>query len=382
MGRTDLFLDVSASPTILWFRLDLRLADNAALAAALARGGAVIPVYILDDQGEGRWQPGGASRWWLHHSLAALEAALRKRGSRLILRRGESGVVLKTLARETGAGAVYWNRRYEPAGIERDATVEAELAVAGVEAKSFNSALLFEPQSIANKQGRAFQVFTPFWRHCLTRPVPDEIAVPGGRFPAPRRWPRSFVFGELGLRSAVSWDARLREAWLPGEAGALKRLRGFLARHLSDYDQRREVPGMVGTSLLSPHLHFGEIGPRQIWAAVRELSHESGVFPASRGAMRFLTEVGWREFARWSDVDGWAQAVVAHPLREPAGQWLGVLAWLAERDHVVRQALSREAGVIDDLLVQEPHGFRALLGDYRIFPDADLVMELPPAVLP
>jgi len=297
MGGTDLFPDVSASPTILWFRLDLRLADNAALAAALARGGAVIPVYILDEQGEGRWRPGEASRWWLHHSLAALEAALRKRGSRLILRRGESGVVLKTLARETGAGAVYWNRRYEPAGIERDATVEAELAVAGVEAKSFNSALLFEPQSIANKQGRAFQVFTPFWRHCLTRPVPDEIAVPGGRFPAPGRWPRSFVFGELGLRSAVSWDARLREAWLPGEAGALKRLRGFLARHLSDYDQRREVPGMVGTSLLSPHLHFGEIGPRQIWAAVRALSQESGVFPASRGARRFLTEIGWREFA-------------------------------------------------------------------------------------
>jgi len=233
MGRTALLRGVAASPTILWFRLDLRLADNAALAAALARGGAVIPVYILDDAGEGRWRPGGASRWWLHHSLAALDATLRKRGSRLMLRRGESGAVLKTLVRETGAGAVYWNRRYEPASVERDATIATELAAVGSEAKSFNSALLFEPPGIANKQGKAFQVFTPFWRHCLAQPVPDEIDVPRGRFPAPTRWPPSFTFGELGLRSAVSWDARLREAWLPGEAGALKRLRIFLAHNLS-----------------------------------------------------------------------------------------------------------------------------------------------------
>jgi len=288
---------VSALPTILWFRLDLRLADNGALAAALARGGAVIPVYILDDAGEGRWRPGGASRWWLRHSLAALEAALRKRGSRLILRRGESGAALKTLVRETGAGAVYWNRRHEPASIARDAAVGAELAAAGIETKSFNSALLFEPSTIANKQGRAFQVFTPFWRHCLAQPVPAEIDVPGGRFPAPGRWPRSFTLAELGLRSVAAWDTHWPEAWLPGEAGALKGLRSFLAHRLSDYDQQRERPGMVGTSLLSPHLHFGEIGPRQIWAAVRALSKESGVFPASRGALRFLTEVGWREFA-------------------------------------------------------------------------------------
>jgi deoxyribodipyrimidine photo-lyase len=288
---------VSTSPTILWFRLDLRLADNAALAAALARGGAIIPVYLLDDAGEGRWRPGGASRWGLRHSLAALDAALRRRGSRLILRRGESGEVLKTLVQETGAGAVCWNRRYEPASVERDGRAEIELAAKGIETKSCNSALLFEPQTIANQQGEAFQVFTPFWRHCQAQTVPDEIDVPPGRFPAPPRWPRSFTFTELGLRPAVSWVAHWREAWLPGEAGAQKRLRSFLARRLSDYDQRREMPGMVGTSLLSPHLHFGEIGPRQIWAAVRALSTESGVFPASRGAQRFLTEVGWREFA-------------------------------------------------------------------------------------
>ena len=331
MGRTALLQDVSVSPTILWFRLDLRLADNAALAAALARGGAVIPVYILDDKDEGRWRPGGASRWWLRHSLAALDAALRQRGSQLILRRGESGAALKTLVRETGAGAVYWNRRYEPASVARDTKIATEFAAAGIETKSFNSALLFEPPAIANKQGRAFQVFTPFWRHCLTQPVPDEIAVPGGRFPARPRWPRSFTFAELGLRPAVPWNEHWREAWVPGETGARKRLRSFLARHLGkganqllsgrsnpragrpclhtsghskpglspldNYDRRRETPGLVGTSLLSPHLHFGEIGPRQIWAAVRELSKESGVFPASRGAGRFLTEVGWREFA-------------------------------------------------------------------------------------
>jgi len=354
---------VSASPTILWFRLDLRLADNAALAAALMRDGAVVPVFILDDAGEGRWRPGGASRWWLRHSLTALGAALRKRGSRLILRRGESGAALKSLVRETGAGAVYWNRRYEPASIARDAAVEAELVAAGIEAKSFNSALLFEPPTIANKQGNAFQVFTPFWRHCLAQPVPDEIDVPGGRLPAPGHWPRSFSLAELGLRLAVPWDTHWHEAWVPGEAGALKRLRSFLAHRLSDYDQQRERPGMVGTSLLSPHLHFGEIGPRQIWAAVRALSKESGVFPASRGALRFLTEVGWREFAyhllyhfphtpeqplrsefsrfRWADDAGgakllaWQRGRTGYPIVDAGMRQLWATGWMHNRVRMI-----------------------------------------------
>src|SRR5690606_19444489 len=155
---------MATPPVIVWFRQDLRLADNPALAAAVKRGGPVIPVYIHDEAGAGDWPAGGASRWWLHHSLTALDAALRARGSRLILAAGESAAVLDGLVSATGADAVYWNRCYEPAAIARDKSIKSALTSAGVQAASFNAALLFEPHTITNRQGNPFQVFTPYWR--------------------------------------------------------------------------------------------------------------------------------------------------------------------------------------------------------------------------
>ena len=284
-------------PVLLWFRLDLRLQDNPALHAAMARGGAVIPVYILDDPGEGRWAPGGASKWWLHESLTSLDAALRERGSQLVLAKGESAAVLKTLLQQTGADAVYWNRRYEPAVMARDAKLKSDLTAAGIEAKSFNGALLHEPHTIANKQGRPFQVFTPYWRHCLTLEVPEPLKLPSGKLATPGAWPKSLALASLGLRPTIPWDAGFFTAWTPGEAGAVKRLRAFVARAMESYSEQRNIPGVDGTSMLSPHLHFGEVSPRQIWAAVRAVSRDSGVFPPSKGAAVFLSEVGWREFA-------------------------------------------------------------------------------------
>jgi deoxyribodipyrimidine photo-lyase len=288
---------VSASPVILWFRQDLRLQDNAALHAALVRGGSVIPVYIYDEAGEGDWPAGGASKWWLHHSLAALSASLEAAGSRLILLRGDSGESLSELITSTGAGAVYWNRRYEPAVIARDKTIKADLIAAGVEAKSFNSALLFEPHTIANKQGKPFQVFTPYWRHCLTRDMPAAVRVKTTVIPAPGEWPASLALDKLTLLPTIKWDAGFYETWKPGEAGAQAQLRSFVAKAMEAYADDRNLPGQVSTSRLSPHLHFGEIGPRQIWAAVKALSKDSGVFPPNKGAQVFLNEVGWREFA-------------------------------------------------------------------------------------
>lgn len=289
---------MSSSPVILWFQQDLRLRDNAALLTALTSGRAIIPVYILDDESEGHWRMGAASRWWLHHSLAALDASLRKRGSRLLLARGESLAVLRALCAESKAGAVYWNRRYEPAAIVRDKQIQSELTPAGVEAKSFNSALLFEPNTIANKQGRPFQVFTPYWRHCLAQPIQDEVLLPvRAVLPAPEKWPQSRAFAELELLPNLNWADGFATAWSPGEEGAQKRLKEFLARKSADYDSARDRPDEDATSGLSAHLHFGEIGPRQIWAAARALSQDSGVFPLNNGVQRFLTEIGWREFA-------------------------------------------------------------------------------------
>jgi len=285
------------SATMVWFRRDLRLHDNPALAAALRRGGPVLPVFILDDAAEGAWPAGGAARWWRHHALVRLGESLRARGSRLLLARGDSGQVLRELMRQCGATAVYWNRRYEPAIIARDTRLKAEWGAAGVEARSFNSALLFEPQDVRNKAGGPFQVFTPFWRHCLSLPVEPPVRLPAGAFPAPSRWPGSLEPGELRLLPRTGWDAGLAEAWQPGEAAGLKRLRKFAAGAMGGYAERRDLPGQDGTSALSPYLQGGELGPRQVWAEVAALSKASGVFPVNRGAQVFLTEIGWREFA-------------------------------------------------------------------------------------
>ena len=285
------------TPSLLWFRQDLRLQDNPALQAALARGGPVIPVYILDDAGEGNWPAGGAARWWLHHALASLEASLREHGSRLVLAKGNSRAVLRELVNSTEAGAVYWNRRYEPASIARDGAILVEFAAGGLDARSFNSALLNEPAAIKNKQDRPFQVFTPYWRTCLAVPVapPLRFAVPA--IPAPAKWPQSLELADLELLPRNDWGAGLAATWQPGEAGGAKRLRHFAAQAMEAYADHRNRPDLDGTSMLSPWLHCGEISPRQIWSAVKAQAKDTGVFPPSNGARVFLSEVGWREFA-------------------------------------------------------------------------------------
>ncbi len=285
------------STTLVWFRQDLRLQDNPALAAAVKRGGAVIPVFILDDSGAGRWPMGRAARWWLHHSLERLGEALAVRGLRLVLARGRSGTALHELLRQTGATAVYWNRCYEPAARAQAKAVETALIADGVDARGFNSALLFEPHTVQNKSGGPFQVFTPFWKHCQTLDVEEPVRLPAGRVAGPPRWPGSLALADLDLLPRIKWDAGIAQTWEPGEAAAMKRLHRFTAGSIREYGERRNLPSAEGTSALSPHLHFGELGPRQIWAAVRSLSKESGVFPASRGGQVFLSEVGWREFA-------------------------------------------------------------------------------------
>jgi deoxyribodipyrimidine photo-lyase len=212
--------------------------------------------------------------------------------------------VLRDLIKTTGATAVHWNRRYEPAAIARDTALKASLSpVAGgadpgrVEVKSFNAALLFEPHTVEKKTGGPFQVFTPYWTHCLTLKIEEPGKLRGGEFVAPSRWPKSLELAALDFRPKIPWDRGFPEKWQPGEAGALKRLKKFSAGAMADYKTQRDLPEFDGTSALSPHLHFGEIGPRQIWAAVRGQSKESGVFPPNRGAQTFLKEVGWREFA-------------------------------------------------------------------------------------
>ncbi len=294
MKRADVTGGGRAAATLVWFRIDLRLADNPALLAATKLGGPVVPVFIHAPEEEAPWSPGGASNWWLHQSLTALAASLHKASSRLIIRRGPTREALLTLVAETGATAVVWNRRYEPAVIARDKGVKEALRHAGVGAESFNAALLHEPWTIKNQSGLPFRVFTPFWKHCLAQPAPPAPLSEPGRLIAPRQWPGTLALNDLELEPKFNWAPGLKAAWQPGAAGAHTQLKRFLETAHTNYSDQRNQPAVAGTSRLSPHLHFGEISPRQIWSA---LQNHAGHGPGDWRASQFLTEVGWREFA-------------------------------------------------------------------------------------
>jgi deoxyribodipyrimidine photo-lyase len=282
--------------TLVWFRQDLRLADNPALLAATAMGEAVIPVYVHSPDDEGAWAPGSASRWWLQRSLERLDAELRDRGSRLCVRSGKALEELQSLAAATGARRVLWNRRYEPAAIARDSALKKALRDAGLQVESHNSALLYEPWEIESQGGGPFQVFTPFWRRCLQLREPAPPVPSATNWPTPTSWPDSLPLAKLGLLPAVSWAGGLENTWRPGRAGALRQLDAFLAEAFSNYREQRNRPDLVGTSRLSPHLHFGEIGPREIWARTRDHALATGQETSWRQS-QFLAEIGWREFA-------------------------------------------------------------------------------------
>jgi deoxyribodipyrimidine photo-lyase len=284
-------------PALLWLRLDLRLADNPALLAALCHGGAVIPVFIHSLGEEKPWASGGASDWWLHQSLAALEKKFRAFGLKIIFRRGPALEVLRALAKETGATGVFWNRRYEPAVIARDAVIKDALRADGRKADDYNAALLHEPWTIRNKSGKPFQVFTPFWKHCSALDDPHQPLRTPETIPAPKTWPSSLALAELGLEPQKNWAAGFRVAWQPGEIGAQNNLTNFLSGAFANYSEKRNRPDLIGTSRLSPHLHFGEISPRQIWHALKVSAERRGLPRTAWHGSQFLAEVGWREFA-------------------------------------------------------------------------------------
>ncbi|HXK05327.1 MAG TPA: deoxyribodipyrimidine photo-lyase [Verrucomicrobiae bacterium] len=279
---------MSAKPALVWFRLDLRLADNDALHKALSSHPAVIPVFVWAPEEEAPWAPGAASRWWLHYSLIALEEKLAKRGSTLILRRGPTEEAIRSLAAETGAEAIYWNRRYEPAVIARDAEIKRRLNESGLAAESLPGNLLWEPWNLRNSSGKPFQVFTAFWRACQAMPAPPSPGPAPDKLAPPARWPSTLQVSDLDLLPEIDWAAGLRETWQPGEKAAAAQLNAFLEAKVAAYPADRDRPDHRGTSRLSPHLHFGEISARQVWHYARRKSDASEPF---------LRQIAWREFA-------------------------------------------------------------------------------------
>lgn len=283
------------STALVWFRRDLRLADNPALELAQRHHARIVPLYIHTPDEESPWQPGAASRWWLHQSLAALGRDLAARGAPLQIRVGDSLEVLHESLRSSGATAVYWNRLYDPSPIARDTRVKQSLKEAGVDVHSSNAALLVEPWDIATGQGGPYRVFTPYWRKLRAQLHPSAPAAAPARIEG-ASLADSVALESLDLLPRIAWDTGIAASWQPGEAGAQDTLDAFCDAALRDYAHARDVPSVAGTSRLSPYLHFGEISPRQIFWTLDELGREHGV-RVREAAEPFLRELGWRDFS-------------------------------------------------------------------------------------
>lgn len=284
----------------------------------------VLPVYMLDEAGG----LGGASAWWLHHSLTALAGELEALGAPLILRRGAPGEALADIIGQTGATGLYWNRRYTPRGVAVDTDIKTRFGGEGVTVRSFKASLLAEPWEVATKSGGPFKVLTPFWRT-----VQAEI-VPAAPLPAPKALNAGPRIGSDGLDewgllpSGPDWAVGLREAWQPGERGATERLQAFAEHGVGGYGDRRDFPAERATSRLSPHLRWGEVSPRQVWHAVSAAAARGG---AEQDADGYLRQLAWREFSyhllyHAPDLPEapWRPAFEAFPWRRDEG---GFRAW-------------------------------------------------------
>lgn len=286
--------DEADGPSIVWFREDLRLADNPALHAARERGEPLLCVFVVEDDEDVR-QDGAASRWWLHHSLEALADALDKAGARLDILRGSSAKLVPQLAKAAEAGALFVNRRYG-APAKLDERIEQALTDDGRAVEVLNGRLLHEPWEIKTKSGGSYGVYTPYWKNVVAGGLPDEPLpkprkLDGASYPS--GGPKRVALKDLDLLpTKPDWAGGLRDEWTPGEAGAAARLRAFLKDGLADYSDERNRLASFGTSRLSPHLRFGEISPRTIVAEVKAAETKT----SKKGAETFLSEIGWREF--------------------------------------------------------------------------------------
>lgn len=265
--------------SIVWFRQDLRLADQAALVAAAAEGG-VVPLYVLDDETPGKWRIGGAQRWWLHHSLQSLDASLQRAGSRLILRRGKAADVVAHVAKEVGAARVHAIRHYEPWWRRAEEALGQALDLC-----LHHGNQLAPPGTIRTGSGAPYKIYTPFWR-ALREEMPPPPPLGEPTLTASDAWSASDSLDDWALLpTKPDWATGFGKEWQPGEDGARERLQDWV-EEVHGYEERRNLPSEEGTSRLSPHLHFGEISPATVWHALEGTGD------------KYLKELAWRDFAQ------------------------------------------------------------------------------------
>ena len=357
------------APILVWLRRDLRLADQPAFHAAAASGAAVVPVYVLDDEGAGKRKLGGASRWWLHHSLDALGKDLRQAGSRLILRRGPVASELAAVAKQVDACEVYAIAHHEPWWRKAETEVARTLDL-----HLHDGNYLAPPASLLTGGGTPYRMFTPFWR-ALEQEMPPPEPLPAPKLAAPSKWPDSDVLDDWQLvPSRPDWAAGFRNEWRVGEAAAHDQLDDFLHR-VGDYETARNLPSIDGSSRLSPHLHWGELSPRQVWHALEG--------QRSTGAKSFRRELGWRDFAQgliaqfpdyaersfrsgsdrmaWRDPAGeaaedlaaWQQGRTGYPIVDAGMRQLWATGWMHNRVRMIAASF-----LIKHLLIDWRHGER------------------------
>ena len=344
------------APVILWLRRDLRLADQAAMAAAVASGAPVIPVFILDDDTPKHRRMGGASRWWLHYSLKSLDADLRKIGSRLTLRAGKSDEILTELAKETGASAVHCIRHYEPWWRNAEKAVAKGLPQ-GCEFICHDGNYLLPAGSVTTGSGGQYKIYTPFmralWQHMpphLPSPAPTKIAAPEG-------WPDSDNLGDWNLLpTKPDWAGGMKDMWTPGEAGANARLETFTDK-AKYYDEKRDLPSVDGSSFLSPHLHFGEISPATCWHSTMKAGGSVDVFLkelvwrdyaqnvicqfpeyGGKNARDAFDRLPWREIsdpAVKADYDAWTKGQTGYPIVDAGMRQLWATGWMHNRVRMI-----------------------------------------------
>ena len=363
---------------IVWFRKDLRIADNPALYHAVSESETVLPVFIWSPQEAGEWSAGAAHRWWLHHALASLDQDLRDKGSRLLYRTGGSLDALQDLIGETHAEAVYWNKCYDPALRRRDRNVAEAFHAENTYFSTFEARLLHNPDHIETTSGGPYHVYTPFWNKLKdTLHVPPPLDPPRmGATRAPSSWPGSADLDDLGLLPEIEWAGGLHAIWLPGEQAAHERLDHFTEHLLNDYEAARDRPARDGTSRLSPYLHHGELSPRQIWHAVNDWVQNAAM---KEQAEAYLQELAWREFSyhllyhypetpleplrtkfddfNWrhapKQLERWQQGQTGYPIVDAAMRQLWEIGWMHNRTRMITASF-----LTKDLLIYWQDGAR------------------------
>ena len=356
-----------SGPVILWFRQDLRLSDQAALIAAVAQG-PVIPVYVLDEEAPRQWAMGGASRWWLHHSLKALDQSLRDKGSRLILRRGRCDEQLAEIAAKVGAKSVYALHHYEPWWRNAEKAVGKRLDLC-----LHDGGLLLPPGAVRTGAGGFYRIFTPFWRALAEHMPPPSPLLAPERISAPTHWPASESIDDWSLLpTRPDWAVHFSDDWIPGEAGGLANVATFRDEAVA-YDEGRNLPSIEGTSRLSPHLHFGEVSPAYVWHQIADVQGDVTTFLkelvwrdyahniicqmptyGSENATPVFDGLPWREMSEaGDDFAAWKEGRTGYPIVDAGMRQLWATGWMHNRVRMIAASF-----LIKHLLIDWRHGAR------------------------